>query len=75
LKNFGNHLRLLTQTYLERTLDNRYQSDNWNFLTRLQQFQILDERYFTGTMTPMIGCRNCCSMVIGCTPAPVWNSA
>jgi len=52
LKNFGNHLRLLTQTYLERTLDNRYQSDNWNFLTRLQQFQILDERYFTGNNDP-----------------------
>lgn len=48
LKDFGNHLGLFSQTYLDRRLDNTYFGDNWSLLGRVQGFQTLDRDYFSG---------------------------
>jgi LPS-assembly protein len=52
LNDFGNHLYLLSPSYLEQHLDNRYYGDNWNLLARVQHFQIIEPQYFIGDQKP-----------------------
>lgn len=40
---FGNSLNSQTESFLDRALNIRYISPNWSFLTRFQDYQVLDE--------------------------------